>query len=121
MNGAIPKYVKPTRAIPPPPCDCISYNRPDFGPHDGRQEVVLAAPAHIQGRPNGICVDACIVNAIKMLWSHQVITMGCCCGHNRVNPSLVIAEHEDAERVKKMLSENDDRQWEVMQWRLVKC
>lgn len=102
-------------------CDCISYNRPDLCPRDGRPEVVLPTPPHIDDRPNGICVDACIADAIQMLWSHGISTGGCCCGHNRANPSVVIREREDAARVKKLLAENDGRQWDVLQWQLVKC
>ena len=101
-------------------CDCISYNRPHLCSGNGRPEVVLAAPAHIPGKPNGICVDACIADAIRMLWSHKIGTGGCCCGHNLSNPSVVILETEDAARVKQLLTENDGREWDVMQWRLVK-
>lgn len=102
-------------------CDCISYNRPDLCVSDGKPEVVLPTPQHINGKPNGVCVDACIVDAIKMLWSHKVETLGCCCGHNRASPSVVISESEDAVRAKQLLTENDGREWDVMQWRLVKC
>lgn len=101
-------------------CDCISYNRPDLTPDAGRPEVVLPTPPHIEGRPNGICVDACIAAAIGMLWSHKVETRGCCCGHNRENPSVVLSESEDGDRVKQLLADNDGRQWHVMQWRLIK-
>lgn len=31
--------------------------------------------------PN-VCIDSCIVDAIKELWSKGVETTGCCCGHN---------------------------------------
>jgi hypothetical protein len=102
-------------------CDCVSYNRPHLSGHNGRKEVVLPAPPQITDRPNGICIDACIVDAIQMLWNAGVETLGCCCGHNRGNPSLVIPEHEDAARIKRLLAEHDSREWDVMQWRLVKC
>jgi hypothetical protein len=29
-----------------------------------------------------VCIDGCIVNAIKELWSKGIETTGCCCGHN---------------------------------------
>ena len=28
-----------------------------------------------------VCIDQCIVKAIKDLWSKGVETTGCCCGH----------------------------------------
>lgn len=84
-------------------------------------ETILETPPQIGDRPNGICVDACIVDAIKMLWSHGVETRGCCCGHSKGNPSVVIAEQEDCEKVKRLLRDNDIRNWDVFQWRLVLC
>ena len=102
-------------------CDCISYNRPDLCLADGRPEVILPAPPQITDKPNGICVDACIADAIRMLWSHGVETKGCCCGHNRGGPSVVIAKQCDGDMVKRLLSEHDGRGWDVFQWRLIKC
>jgi hypothetical protein len=29
-----------------------------------------------------VCIDQCIVDAIKHLWSKGIETTGCCCGHN---------------------------------------
>jgi hypothetical protein len=105
-------------------CDCISYNRPDLCPTNGTREVVVTAPPHMP-KDNGYCIDACIVDAIKMLWSHGVHTGGCCCGHNGVfgepNPHVIVTDREDAERTKRLLAEHDHRTWDVMQWRLVKC
>ena len=105
-------------------CNCISYNQPK---HSGgtRAEVMLPCPAHLRDsvseakRDKGICVDTCIADAIQMLWAHRVETRGCCCGHNRGPASVIIGETEDAERVKALLRDNDSKQWEVMQWRLV--
>jgi hypothetical protein len=97
-------------------CECISYNRPDLCPPNGTREVVVAAPPHMP-KDNGYCIDACIVGAIKMLWSHGVRTDGCCCGHNGAfgNPSVIVTEREDAERTKRLLAEHDYRTWDVMQ------
>lgn len=100
-------------------CDCVSYNRPDLCVSDGRREVILQAPPHIKGKPHGICVDACIADAIRMLWSHEVITTGCCCGHNLYNPSVIIDGSEDPSYVRSLLAERDGRNWEVGQWQLV--
>lgn len=107
-------------------CDCISYNQPHLCSPTGRREVVLPTPEHLKGlyengKPQGICIDACIVEAIKMLWEHKVETLGCCCGHNQENPGVVIASAEKPERVKELLRLHDSREWDVMQWQLIKC
>jgi hypothetical protein len=78
---------------------------------------VLPAPAW-HNRPT-ICVDACISKAIEMLWANGVVTCGCCCGHNRDAPSVVIESYEDVEKTKRLLNSNDGRPWKVFQWRLV--
>jgi hypothetical protein len=97
-------------------CDCKSYNGFN-GTHDGAAEIVLQKPAW-SDKENGICVDACIAEAIKMLWQNNVVTMGCCCGHNKINPNVVISESEDPRRVLELLDENDGRNWIVNQWKL---
>lgn len=35
-----------------------------------------------QGLAPTVCIDPCIVDAMKELWSHGIETLGCCCGHN---------------------------------------
>jgi len=96
-------------------CDCKSYNRPDWG--GDRPEVVLPKPEW-STRERGICVDACIAKAIKMLWANGIITAGCCCGHNRERPSVVLDSAADAQRAIELLNKNDGRPWLVLQWRL---
>lgn len=47
------------------------------------QMIVLDAPAHMlnNGRRQ-ICVDPCLSDEIQYLWSLEITTTGCCCGHN---------------------------------------
>jgi hypothetical protein len=99
-----------------PSCRCQSYNRPDWG--GDQPEVILPKPDW-SSRERGICVDACIADAIKMLWFYGVITDGCCCGHNREAPSVIIDSVADAALAHRLLTENDGRKWTVMQWKLV--
>lgn len=98
-------------------CRCISYNRPDLCPPNGRPEVVLPRPSW-SAREQGIAVDVCIADAIKMLWRHGVITSGCCCGHNLIKPSVVVDIKEHAMFAAKLLQEHDGRDWDVMIWSL---
>lgn len=99
-------------------CRCISYNRPDLRPRRGKPEVMLRAPTW-SVRPI-ICVDACIADAIQMLWRHDVITRGCCCGHNRIPPSVVLDMPDQAPLAIELLQKHDGREWDVLVWTLCK-
>lgn len=69
---------------------------------------------------NGICVDACISTTIEYLWKNDIHTLGCCCGHNKDSPSLVLAQDfKDYEKVKRLLVSIDSRKWEILQWNLI--
>jgi len=55
------------------------------------QMIVVDIPAHMSkyradraknNLSTSICIDPCIIDEIKHLWSKGVITYGCCCGHN---------------------------------------
>ena len=98
-------------------CYCKSYSGFNEA-HDGAEEVILPRPAWSQ-KENGICVDACISEAIQILWQNNVVTRGCCCGHNKTNPSVIIDDNEDPSRVLQLLKENDGRNWIVHRWELV--
>jgi hypothetical protein len=100
-------------------CNCISYNRPDLCSPDGKPEVILPKPAW-SSKEQGICVDACIADAIKMLWANDVVTGGCCCGHNKWNPSVIVDSAADAHKALNLLVAFDGRPWDVLQWRLRK-
>jgi len=54
-----------------------------------------------------------------MLWANGIITGGCCCGHNRMPPSVVLDNAADGQRAIELLRANDGRKWDVMQWQLV--
>ena len=97
-------------------CRCRSYNRPDWG--GDQPEVVLPKPEWSE-RERGICVDACIADSIMMLWAHGIVTGGCCCGHNREGPSVILDNNADAQQAITLLRGNDGRNWKVMQWQLV--
>lgn len=92
-------------------CRCRSYNRPDWG--GDQNEVILEAPEW-SSKDNGICVDACIVDAIKLLWANSVKTFGCCCGHNgAVNNGRPSVHVDDVEKAQKLL-EHEGRDWMIL-------
>lgn len=73
-----------------------------------------------------VCLDPCIVNQIKALWDAGFYTLGCCCGHLESSPSVILEGgciESDIMKAYKVLyrSEDKDREWRIMQWRLVEC
>lgn len=95
-------------------CDCHSYN----GQTGSTPEVVATPP----WSNKTVCLDACIADAIQLLWSLGYVTAGCCCGHGETEPHVILADHnsEDAPvQVAKLLEEVDGRPWRVGRWELV--
>lgn len=49
-------------------------------------ELPIWSPDRRRRQRNGlstsVCIDQCVVDAIKELWSKGIETTGCCCGHN---------------------------------------
>ena len=60
-------------------------------------EVVLETPEFITWNcwdepthKTTVFVDPCLVEPIKELWSHGVITRGCCCGHGKATRNVLV-------------------------------
>lgn len=41
-----------------------------------------------------ICVDNCLLDEIKYLWSLGIETTGCCCGHNKVEGFIGVVDRD---------------------------
>jgi len=87
-------------------------------------EIVLDLPdgiaTHKQNRT--VCIDSCIAEAIKHLWGKGYQTLGCCCGHGKDKPSVIIADgYGDVEilAIQLELPQIDERDWDILQWRLM--
>lgn len=95
-------------------CDCKSYN----GGFGTVPTVIVKAPEiH---KCDTICLDACIADTIQQLWANEIVTLSSCCGHNELNPSVVVANDEDMAKVQSILQKIDPtRTWEVSQWQRV--
>ena len=88
----------------------------------GGEQVVLDLPAFV--RPDKekrtVSIDKCIVPVIEGLWDAGVYTLGCCCGHGKENPSVVLStvcHIQPAMAVIRRLDKN--RIWTLKQWQLV--
>ena len=67
-----------------------------------------------------VSIDIEIVKSMKHLWKHHIQTLGCCSGHNKVNPSIVISDeysNRNIKRIKKIISTKDIHEWDIFQWR----
>lgn len=66
-----------------------------------------------------VSVDSCLVRVIQQLWDNGVITLACCCGHGERDPSIVLHNDttaQEAERVRELIAEVDDRNFELSSW-----
>ena len=70
------------------------------------KEAVLTCPAFLkpykQYSPDTICIDVEIVNVLKALWSHGIITLGCCSGHGKTFPTVIISDRYKKETIKEI-------------------
>jgi len=103
-------------------CNCTSYNgvvkyRPVVS--GTVPEIELIPPIGLGISKTSVMVDACIAHVVKHLWDKGIITLGSCCGHNRSNPSLVLETGEEVMWVRGIISEVDDRIWDLYQWQII--
>ena len=43
------------------------------------------------------CIDKCLIPAVKALWSEGIVTLGSCCGHGVMAPTILVQiDHEAA-------------------------
>ncbi|KKN38487.1 hypothetical protein LCGC14_0752910 [marine sediment metagenome] len=92
--------------------------------HCDHEGVIVELPDWVDPdkQCRGIGIDACIVASIQMLWENHIETRGCCCGHGKEKPSVIIIEGCEVRvsTILHLLSYEDDREWDIFQWQLVK-
>ena len=101
-------------------CNCHSYNA-DTG---SAAETILHKPEYLFGSTSRseVSIDACIVDVIKHLWNNGITTHGCCCGHNKNKPSVIIQDScvsEYSERVRSLIKQVDEREFSLLSWTLI--
>lgn len=88
-------------------------------------QVTIPLPDNIdpEKQNRSISCDKCIVDVMQHLWSRGIQTLGCCCGHGKENPGVIIANGSTSVDVLAILltiSQVDKRDWDVLQWKLTK-
>lgn len=105
-------------------CKCKSYNL-DLLPSELMidEEVIIRLPEAMceEVGKETVCVDSCIVGTMKAIWSENIVTLGCCCGHNRDRPWIIIPSgSKDATKIKQIIDVvNDKRDWKILSWELI--
>lgn len=96
-------------------CDCWSYN---WG-IGKKQPAVLSNPF----TGSEVSIDPCIEKVIAHLWENGIATGGCCCGHNRLKPTIVLetdATPAEVYRIRQLIEQVDDRDFDIFAWRLTR-
>lgn len=88
-----------------------------------RTSEVIALPPNVDTSKEvrSVSLDRCLVPAIKAIWAAGFETLGCCCGHDKEPPSVIVANghtDEDIKAVAEAILSVDSRSWNVLQWRL---
>lgn len=87
--------------------------------------AMLTLPEFIRlDRKNRKCpIDSEIVGVIKHLWDNKIYTLGCCDGHGKLPPSVVVGDGyqiKEIKRIEKLIADKDGREWDIMQWKIRK-
>ena len=106
-------------------CKCISYNQPE----DWQTDTSLVLTPPFPSKPVGeaeiphkkVSIDYCIAFVIIQLWKKGIYTLGSCCGHNKVNPSVILSNNKlMALEIEHIIKTIDNRDWDIYEWRLTK-
>lgn len=100
----------------------------DYYKHMGENQYILELPSFLNKYRQGsnkktVCIDKCIVEHIKKLWSLEIHTLSSCCGHGNPyfsGPEIVLAEfysQEEIEDIGRIIDRVDDKKWNLYQWR----
>ena len=91
------------------------------------KQIKFDCPNFLQGTRNSkfIFLDEEIVDTIKHLWKNEIVTLGTCQGDKDLgeNPSVGIEisyREKDIKNILKLIKEVDDREWNILQWKLSK-
>jgi len=86
------------------------------------KQIVLNLPDFIEHNGRTVSIDESLVTVIKALWKAKIITMGCCSGHGKETPSIIVSgikTGKDVDKIKKILDNNFHNNVEILQWTLI--
>lgn len=86
------------------------------------KEIVLNCPDFIDKEYRTVSIDLCISKVIKALWKRKIVTLGCCCGHGKEQPSVIIDQSYnrlEIAKIKAIIKRVDSREWKILQWNLI--
>ena len=86
-------------------------------------QVVEQLPDHIDvGRENrSVCIDPCLLTAVRMLWEVGIDTRGHCCGHGKERASIIVSQEASMKQItqaKIIVANVFDVQFDILQWKL---
>lgn len=90
-----------------------------------KNQKILDLPDHlaVHKQNRTVCIDLCISGTIQHLFNRGIQTLGCCCMHGKGNPNLIIAEEykseESKQKIKDLIAQVDNRNWDILQWNLI--
>jgi hypothetical protein len=70
-----------------------------------------------------ISIDSCIAHVVAHLWESGIKTLGCCCGHKKQNPSIILGDGSTADEARDAelaIAQVDEREFDLLSWRLTK-
>jgi len=103
-------------------CECKSYNL-GIGTIEPRQiDLLTSIDTDGHEAHKTVDIDACISEVVERLNAAGYPTIGSCCGHNRMQPSIVFSDvmsDNDFRAAAKYLKDIDDRDFELSLWRRI--
>ena len=75
-------------------CNCKNVQ---IGSYDNQVQLI----PHWNSAHKTVCIDRCLEDEIKHLWTLGIITNGCCCGHNKLE-GFIGVENEFIELMKEL-------------------
>ena len=94
---------------------CISYNHPEE--YQTQHPAALRNPFSTTSKT--VCIDACIIEAIKALWAAGIETMNSCCTHGDGQPEIILRDHatiEDIADARAIVAKVDTRKFVFLSW-----
>ena len=89
-----------------------------------QQVLTLPKDIDVDREHRNVSIDIDIVDEILYLWKNKIETLGCCSGHGKTNPSIVIESGYNDKGIKEiesLLKKIDKtKTWDILQWRIKK-